>query len=179
MNRFKRTIMNKGTVLGAGCERRAFLYNDKVYKFPFGEQSQGDFEKDIYELMPSEFKVFFPNPKFIGSITEMDYVEVAKKHPNAYYYYRYSGHVEEDLIESWEDTPLAHFCDDEGIYIDVPLFEAFMVWFSEQGGLLTDILDNIGNFGHDPDTYHLKIVDWGWSQKEQEQEYYEPDFITW
>lgn len=165
MNKLLKLLKKEGKNLGAGCERRSYLYNGKVYKVPFGDGEQGVFEQDVYSLMPDKFKIFFPNPEFIGRITKMDYVEIAVKHRNIDAYYYYDGYGEWDIFNNWGDSILAKFCEDYGIIFDWSLFEDFMIWFKDQGGLLVDILSNPGNWGWDPVTKELKIVDWGWSSR--------------
>ena len=161
-NKLTSFIKRKGEYLGSGCERAAYDYKGKVYKVPYESNEQGYFEQDIMEMLPERFKTFFPNPKFYGRICEMDYVTVAREA-------EWNNEIEERCQKMSEsinmnfEYGLYEFVYLHGVKLDVDLFEELLDWMVDQGGAVDDILDNDGNYGYDPTTMELKIVDWGWS----------------
>lgn len=158
MCRFADYIVKYGEYIGMGSDRKAYLLNNKVYKIPINENEQGRFEKDIINILPEEFKQFLPNVEFFGRVAVMDFVEVAED---------FDGWCSEDVYNQedyyWaEDEIIYDYIETTGVECDIPLFNSFLDWLRRQGGAIVDILTNEGNFGRDPSTNQLKIVDWGW-----------------
>jgi len=185
-------ITKNGKFIGSGCDRMAYLYKDKVYKYPKNVSPQATFEKKIWEKMPDNFKTYFPNPNFYGKIVEMEPVTTAYHlgMPNSaagnfegewsasYSYINEYPSLEKlpDEMEVYDDSLFKY-----DIYIyhttlgrvvrkfgpknfDYETFQNLLVWLTDEGSLIEDILNNSGNFGLDKNN-NLKIVDWGWSEE--------------
>lgn len=158
-------LKRKGEYLASGCERAAFEYAGKVYKVPFEYNVQGSFEQDIISMLPEEFRVFFPNPQFFGRVCQMDYVIIASDADwDCEATERYENRPQGWNVEEY--STLHDFAYAHQLKFDVDLFNQFLQWIQEQGGNICDILENDGNYGYDPKTMELKIIDWGWSSRD-------------
>lgn len=165
MNRLLKEILFIDEFVGRGCERAAYSFNDKIFKFPVegNEGYQVDFERDVWDCMPDKYKQFFPNPVWFGRIVMMDKAIIAEEID-----YEYDSEFE-DFVKGLPrifqathgDYELVRFAHSAGLNIDWELFGEFLEWFSDQGGVLYDIFDNTGNFGIR--NGRLQIVDWGLS----------------
>lgn len=124
---------------------------------PVEANYQGEFERDIMDILPKEFKQFFPAVEYFGRIIAMDEIKVAIDMG-----LEDSGSC--SSIANWRASNLYTFVVNQGLYFEEDIFEDFLVWFAVQGGEVEDILDNTGNFGYDPEDCSLKIIDWGWSE---------------
>lgn len=161
-SKFCRMIRKHGEKLGSGCGRTGYMYGDMVYKLPHEENEQGDFEKHIYEMLPKKFLQFFPKVEFFGRVMRMTFVEVAEYWGVDYSALEDSGDYDEDQC-GWENSDLNAFVHDHGLEFDSDTFGEFLDWIEAEGGDVEDILNNDSNFGFDPNTMELKIIDWGWS----------------
>lgn len=149
MSKFTEHLKKYGEYIGMGCARSAYLLEDKVYKVPIEQNDQGQFEQDIMDILPKEFERFFPNVEFFGRIARMDFVEIAEN-------------IDFEMSDC-DDHCLYGFIEALNVECDASLLRDFLDWFEDQGGAINDIETNAGNFGRDPETNELKIVDWGWS----------------
>lgn len=166
MNKTESHIRQHGESIGFGSDRDAYLFEGKVFKFAMGQEAaqQTLFEQKIWESIPSKFKVFFPNPSWMGRIVTMDYVEVASQTINTTKVVTklpFNEFTKTIPSLPYNGGDIVWVAYQTGIKINWELLQEFFDWFVKQGGMVIDIINNDDNFGIQ--NGELKIVDWGWS----------------
>lgn len=148
MNRLKKYIYEHGELIAKGSSRMVYRVNDKVYKIPNKPIGtiQSQEEKRIYESFELEaYKHLFPNPKFMGNIVQLDYVECFNLEEDL----NFDGYI---IMESTLDP------------FQVKLVYNFLHKMEVIHGVI-DLLPYLDNVGINID---FKVVDWGWTSKTEE-----------
>lgn len=138
VNKLEQFIVENGTLLGEGTDRKAFLYNDKAWKLLPHAQSyfQTSTEQILLSKVPNKFRCFFPETRFFGRVIQQELVYLFKEECEYF-----------ELIEEYQNTS--------------DLFCEFLQWYESQGMVIEEIINNPCNVGLNKEGNQLKIIDWG------------------
>jgi hypothetical protein len=156
MNKLEKILREKGEEIGRGGSRIAIKYHNRIFKIPREDElewatAQTKIEEQLYNLIPKEYKKFFPNPIFMGRVVAVDEVYIAED---------FFCYDEADKYLS----SFHNFVEEEASYQDKKDIFALLDILEDLGCLLVDILDNDTNYGITEDGM-IKITDWGISDE--------------
>ena len=154
MNRLHKYILDNGVVIGAGCDRIAYLINNKIFKLECYKNSQN---KTELEFLDEARKIFgsldiFINIEYITDrVSKAEFVkEIAENSEGFKSFCR--KHCILTNIHSYAQYCKAQYSDfkHEHVFDEIKILRHYG---------LSDFYSNVGNFGYS--NGYVKIIDYG------------------
>jgi len=164
MSRFTSEIKRKGKWVGSGCEREAYLFQNKVFKINYSRSGfeQTEVEQNVYSSLPDRFKKFFPNPKWFGRVMVADFVDIydKRKYQESEQFFQLDSTIyPHKFMDSLSRSNLGDLIAEIQAYDVLPDLMDCLEYFDVAGCSIDDMIDNDGNFGVQDG--QIKFVDWG------------------